>query len=204
MAESTSIRDRTRQAVREELIAVALDLFAAHGYEATTVDEIAAAAGISRRTFFRYFATKDDVVLGKFDVLSDDIADAFNARPSDEPLWTSLRRAFDVTTKYFDDPTLRARSETIERILAGAPGLVAANTQRVARSQEQLVAAAAKRVDGEPANAELQARVLVGAAFACLSAARSTWSRPSKKRPFAEVLDDAMATISPTPASPPV
>ena len=52
---------------REELEQVALDLFAERGFEATTVDDIAAAAGISRRTFFRYYPSKNDVVWGDFE-----------------------------------------------------------------------------------------------------------------------------------------
>lgn len=53
--------DRTRQA----LVAVALELFDRYGYDGVTVDQIAAEAGVSRRTFFRHFASKDEVVLGR-------------------------------------------------------------------------------------------------------------------------------------------
>jgi TetR/AcrR family transcriptional regulator, regulator of mycofactocin system len=52
---------------RAELERVALDLFTSRGFEETTVDDVAAAAGIGRRTFFRYYASKNDAVWGDFD-----------------------------------------------------------------------------------------------------------------------------------------
>ncbi|MEV5644140.1 helix-turn-helix domain-containing protein [Streptomyces flaveolus] len=54
-----TLRDCKRQAVQQEVMAVAVDLFIANGYEATTVGRIATAAGLSPRSFFRYFANKE-------------------------------------------------------------------------------------------------------------------------------------------------
>ncbi|RFA10383.1 hypothetical protein B7R54_15095 [Subtercola boreus] len=59
------------------------------GYDGTTVDQIAAAAGMSKRTFFRYFPSKDDLVIGKYDLFADRMAEAFDERPVDEPVWCS-------------------------------------------------------------------------------------------------------------------
>ena len=58
------LRERTRRAVHREIAEAGMALFLDQGFEETTVDQIAEAAGISRRSFFRYFATKEDVVLG--------------------------------------------------------------------------------------------------------------------------------------------
>src|SRR5687767_2933893 len=94
------IRERTRRLAQTELTAVAQDLFAAQGYDNTTVDQIAAAAGMSKRTFFRYFPSKDDLVIGKYDLFGDRMAEALDARPKNEPVWESLRRMFDITLDY--------------------------------------------------------------------------------------------------------
>jgi AcrR family transcriptional regulator len=93
------------------------------GYEETTVDQIAAAAGMSKRTFFRYFASKDDLVIGKYDLFGDRTAEALESRPTDEPVWDSMRRVFDIATVYVVDGTERARNEAMERILQSTPTL---------------------------------------------------------------------------------
>jgi AcrR family transcriptional regulator len=190
------IHERKRRAARDELIDVALDLFVENGYEETTVDDIAAAAGISRRTFFRYFATKDEVVLGKYDDLADRFVEALAARPDDEPEWESLRRTFDSVPQYFDDPDLRSRSEKIEQVLQATPSLRVAFVEKVSRPQALLVATLEERLadSTNPAEASLRANVIVGAAFACLIAAQTTW-RHAPSRGFAEILDEAMSTI---------
>jgi|SRR5581483_5775123 len=69
--ESPTLMERRRQGALEEIVDVALDLFVRNGFEATTVESIAAAAGCSPRTFYRYFGSKEDVM---FHDLPDTIA----------------------------------------------------------------------------------------------------------------------------------
>ncbi len=78
---------------REELEHVARELFAARGFEATTVDDIASAAGIGRRTFFRYFASKNDVLWGDFDDGLRALRDRLAATDPGQPLLDALREA---------------------------------------------------------------------------------------------------------------
>jgi AcrR family transcriptional regulator len=61
--ESISLRERTRRAVRAELIRTGMDLFASQGYEETTIAQVAQAAGMSERSFFRYFSSKRELAL---------------------------------------------------------------------------------------------------------------------------------------------
>jgi len=63
MTKTEGLRERKRRQTLQRIVEVALELFFAKGYEATTLDEIAAAAGIARRTFFHYFKSKDDILL---------------------------------------------------------------------------------------------------------------------------------------------
>src|SRR6266571_6185325 len=79
------VRERTRRAVRGELAQLAVGLFVEKGYDETTIDDLAAAAGMSKRTFFRYFASKEELVMGKYEVLGEQLAEDLSARPTDEP-----------------------------------------------------------------------------------------------------------------------
>jgi mycofactocin system transcriptional regulator len=84
---------RRRMTSRGELEHVAFDLFGEDGFDRTTVDDIATAAGISRRTFFRYFPSKNDVVWGDFDGMLDRMRRRLAACPPDRPLMDEVREA---------------------------------------------------------------------------------------------------------------
>ncbi|WP_367824953.1 TetR family transcriptional regulator [Microbacterium sp. LMI13-1-1.1] len=88
------IRGVARDAVRDHVAQVGIDLFAERGFDAVTVEEIAANVGISARSFHRYFPTKEDSVIGETRVGGELVTDAFAARPLDETVWESLAAAF--------------------------------------------------------------------------------------------------------------
>ncbi|MDX3100968.1 TetR/AcrR family transcriptional regulator [Nonomuraea angiospora] len=196
--ESLSLRERTRLAVRQQLLDTALALFLEQGYEATTVEEIAAAAGMSKRSFFRYFGSKEDVILGKHERLGEQFIDALRARPLDEPLWTSLRRMFDDVVDYMADPAQAAGAAELQRVINGSPSLRAAYLDRMLGNQSRIADAARERAhdaghgwdDADPAPL-----ALVGAAFACLTAANA--SAAAGGVPLREALDRAMAAVGP-------
>src|SRR5436190_16994130 len=104
------VRERTRRAVRGELTQLAVDLFVEKGYDETTIDDLAAAAGMSKRTFFRYFASKEELVMGKYEVLGEQLAEDLAARPAGEPIWLSLRQVFGRVVEYFES---EARGATV-------------------------------------------------------------------------------------------
>lgn len=90
------LREYKRQQTLKRIAEVGLERFLAKGYEATTLDEIAAAAGISRRTFFHYFKSKDDILLAYFRVFSDAIKDFVM---EDTPSGPPLEAAFSALSK---------------------------------------------------------------------------------------------------------
>lgn len=109
-AARTSTRDIARAAVRAELAQVAFELFRREGFENVTVNDLAAAAGVSRSTFLRYFSTKEDAVLDAVDAQGGRIADALRARPAGEDDWTALRHALDTVVEHHrQDPAARSR-----------------------------------------------------------------------------------------------
>lgn len=87
------LRARKKERTRDDLASAAVALFIERGYDATTVDDIAAAVDVSARTFFRYFPTKEDVVVDFLRAGSVDLSQELAQRPVDEPLPTALRSA---------------------------------------------------------------------------------------------------------------
>ncbi|MBE9375243.1 TetR family transcriptional regulator [Saccharopolyspora sp. HNM0983] len=161
------LRARKKQRTRAALIDAGLDLFAGSGYESTTVDEIAAAADVSPRTFFRYFASKEDLALAKgaeFDVL---VVDALAGRPAAEPPLAALRGAVLEMLHAAADGDGVHRYLLTQHLITKNPALLAGNLRRSAEVEEQLTAEIARRQDLDPA-ADLRPRVLVGVVFAGL------------------------------------
>lgn len=192
-----TMRERTRRIAQTELTAVAQDLFLEHGYEGTTVDQIAAAAGMSKRTFFRYFPSKDDLVIGKYDLFGDRMAEALDQRPADEPVWESLRRVFDITLDYVQDDHQRARNDAMEAIVRSTPQLSAGYLEKMQRVQQLLIGRVATRIGSDEADDEdPRAPAIVGAAFACMQAARASWFASDRSGSFDQVLDEAMGILA--------
>ncbi|WP_043660302.1 mycofactocin system transcriptional regulator [Thermocrispum municipale] len=123
-------RGRRPATSRAELERVAFDLFSTRGFDATTIDDIAAAANIGRRTFFRYFDSKNDVVWGNFTEQLESMRSRFAECPPEQPLMEAIR---DVVVDFnrFDPavvPWHRRRMELILRV----PALQAHSTLRYA------------------------------------------------------------------------
>lgn len=190
-----TIRERTRRIAQAELTVVAQDLFREFGYEDTTVDQIATAAGMSRRTFFRYFGSKEDLVIGKYDLFGDRVAEAFDDRPTDEPVWTSMRRVFDLALDYVQDEEQRERNDAMDRIVNSSPHLQARYLEKMQRVQDLLVGRVADRMSSTTDPDDPRPAALVGAAFACMQAARKSWLNTDQSQPFGDYLDQAMSAV---------
>ncbi|MEU2435429.1 TetR family transcriptional regulator [Streptomyces rubradiris] len=194
------LRELSRRAVREEIAEAATALFLERGFEATTVDDIAAAVGMSQRSVFRYFATKEEIVLGHFGLVVDDLLAALRARPAGEPVWTSLRRAFDVLVVRREAPGHRHTPAPVHRLVFETPVLLAGYLQKLQQTQEAVVTELSERAAsaGAPYSPDDPApRALTAAAFGCLVAAQHSWSASAGKGSFADALDRAMATVGP-------
>lgn len=200
MTAGGSLREVSRRAVQSRIARAAEELFVAKGFEDTTVDEIAAAVGMSQRSFFRYFASKDEVVLDSLERLGYDLVERLEARPLEESAWDSLRHAFEPVVERLADPALREHDAALQRIVDESPRLFAAYLGRLDRLQRSLAdllqARAARRPGCEPDSVVL--RAVVGGAFACLHAAMvHAVARPDD---FGHCLDRTMDALRPVAA----
>ena len=187
------LRRRARDAVRAEIAETAFQLFTERGFDQTTVDDIAVAAGLSRRSFFRYFASKEDAVLGMLNAVGDAIAAELAARPADEPPWTSLRRALDVlVTTYLGDPKVALARF---RLIHHTPALRATLLDKQDRWQRSLAQVLAARLGADPAH-DLRPQLLAATALAALDVASRRWLASDGQANLATLLDESFALLA--------
>ena len=149
----------------------ALEMFAERGFDETTVDDIADALGVSRRTLFRYFASKNDMVWGDFDWVLARLRRCLEDTKPDEPLHEALGRAVVQSNRYEDDqlPELRIRM----RLITGVPALQAHSALRYAEWREVIAEWVAARVAVEPG--DLIPQTVAHAALGTSMAAFLVW-----------------------------
>ncbi len=196
MTAELTLRDHARGAVRDEVMRQAWLLFSEQGFEDTTVDQIATAAGMSRRTFFRYFSGKDELVLTRLVESGQDVADALRGRPADEQVWESLRRAFDGGIAQQEAAADRARPLLV--MLHTEPAVRATVVEWRRRWQELLEPAVAERLPARRGGSgpDVRAAAIVACALACLETAQAAWAdQPGSRLPT--LLDQAMAAVAP-------
>jgi TetR/AcrR family transcriptional regulator, regulator of mycofactocin system len=169
--EPRPLRGRPPSTTHAEVCRVALDLFAARGFEQTTMDDIATALGIGRRTLFRYFGSKNDMVWGDFDwVLTRLREDLATADPG-MGLMDALRVAVVASNTYPDAelPELRIRMTLITTV----PALQAHSMLRYTEWREVVAEFVAQRTDA--AHDALVPTAVGYAALAASTAAFSYW-----------------------------
>jgi AcrR family transcriptional regulator len=189
-----TLRYRTARAVRAEVAAVAMELFLEQGFDKTTVEQIAARAGLSRTSFFRYFATKEDVVLGTLEELGHQVLEALVARPLDEPPWRALREALDLILEQGSGRPDQGLSEA--RMLSETPSLKARHLGRQLIWLDLLVPEIARRLDVDDPARDPRPRALVAAALACLNAAFDVWVLSNGSSDLPTLFDQAMSALT--------
>jgi AcrR family transcriptional regulator len=171
---STGLRERKKAMTRRALQEAALDLFTRQGFEHTTVDEIADACDISPRTYFRYFATKEDVLFGDGDERRAELVQSISHRPVGEPMLRSVREAILALASDYegDRPRLVAKSE----VLAQNPTLRSRGVERQ-RDWEAAVTEILHQRDlaSRAGHSMLEVRLVAGVATVALRAACDTW-----------------------------
>ena len=186
---SEGLRERKRRETRRRLAETGLRLFLEHGYEQTTLDAIAEAAGVSRRTVFHYFDQKDDILLAWQSGLAEAIREAIlNERPDRPALDVVLSALLQLVGQYQVADHIR-----IEKLLASTQRLGASKLAKYAE-QEQAVFEALARLWPAPERAHalrLVAMVSVGA----LRLAFERWAERNGVDPLADHLRAAFAQL---------
>lgn len=194
-----SLAERKRQLVRDELAEAALKLLAWHGFEGTTIDQMVAAAGVSRRTFFRYFASKEDVIVQFLADTGAQLCAALAARPAEEPTAVALRQAASVLVAGCLEH--REKSVRLANLILDTPALLGRYLEKQAQWRRDLAAELGRRLGLDPAR-DLRPGLVAGAALLAFDAALSHWAAGDGAEDLDALTDQAFAIVADTLSAP--
>lgn len=183
------LRERKKAQTRAAIQTHALRLIREQGYDATTIEQIINAAEVSESTFFRYFPTKEDVVLqDDFDPL---IIQAFKSQPPEVPPIQALRAAFGTVLSSLSSEQRAEQRERIALVLS-APSLRAAMLDQFSQVMQLLADAIAERASRRPDDFAVRtvAGAVIGAAMAVLAAMAD-----NPTADLATLMDEAIAHL---------
>jgi AcrR family transcriptional regulator len=184
--------DRTRQLASREILDTALRLFTEQGYDETTVAQIAREAGVSQRTLFRYFGTKEDLLGGGQERFGQVLTATIGGLPAETGVWEALRAGIVAVLALHD-----SREQALERfrLLHRTASLRAGWLEKRLRFQEELLPLVRARTGTRGHRADLTARAVLATAFACLDAASMTWVDRDGEGDIIDLYDDCLAAV---------
>ncbi|MCX4472467.1 TetR family transcriptional regulator [Micromonospora sp. NBC_01655] len=186
------LRDRKKRQTRAALAEAALRLVAERGLDQVTVEEISAAADVSARTFFNYFASKDEALVGDPAGGGVRLVARVAAAPPGQPVLTTLRHALDEVIDEIraDRELWSLRMEVVTRNPALLPRLIAGN----AATEQAIVDVLAARLGVGPDHP--YPRLVTAVAGAALRAAMTRWATHRDDRDLADLVDEAFAALA--------
>ena len=189
-ASTAGLRERKKARTRAAIQNEALRLFRSQGFDATTVEQLAAAADISPSTFFRYFPTKEAVVM--YDAIDPRVAEVFRAQPPDVSVIEAIRRAIRITFAEMP-PDERERQAEREALIRTVPELRLRMLEEFARSMDLIVELAAQR-----SGRSTDDPVVRDLAGAIIGISMATWlegGEASHSHDFLRALDEGLARL---------
>ncbi len=192
-AEVIPFQQTRKDAVANAIERIAMRLFAKHGYNEVTVEEIAVASGISQRTFFRYFPNKSDLLRAHQRRLGDRLVRALNARPIDEHPIESLQQAFLQTSEMRpgDEETIALIGKIYDR----GPGLETRELRYESERVNEVIEILAMRWKIEP-DMDLRPTVAATAIYATANATYYKWLDNSDKTSLITMLKEAFTLLN--------
>ncbi|GAA3198075.1 TetR family transcriptional regulator [Actinocorallia longicatena] len=172
-------RERKKQATREALVDAAFRLFEERGFEEVTVEEISDAVDVSSRTFFRYFRSKEDVVLTFQEEMQEAVLAALRSRPAAEPVLTAVRAAATVIAEDCEGGAggfSPARFDLFQRMMMTSPGVLGSSLEHQQKKCTDLAAEIALRMGVDPLEDD-RPYVVAAIASTAFQTAADLWRR---------------------------
>ena len=174
-----TLRERKKQRTRDALLRAAVELFTTRGYEATTVDDIAEAVDVSQRTFFRYFAGKEEAALALQELAVGRFVEAVRERPADEAPMQALRQAvlegWDTLHEVIEAVVPVELYLRMYRVIESTPVLLAAHLRRNEETEDTIARVLAER-EGLDVDADPRPRLAVALFGGVMRVTERQWS----------------------------
>jgi AcrR family transcriptional regulator len=210
-AVAVSLRESKKQQTRDGLAAAAIDLIIERGYDATTVEDIAASVQVSPRTFFRYYPTKEDVVVDLLRAGVVDLVQRLAARPAEESLPTALREAAIGWADLDEESATRLLK--LSKVLRSSPCLQPrfdrqrqVGLKELEREVARRMGISADSATGAAVAVDCRPQLIVTLVSAVLGDAVERWSEGGGKEPLTGYVKDGFELLEfglPVAARPP-
>lgn len=184
-----SLRERNKARARAEIAEAALRLFGERGFYNVTVDDVVAAAGVSRRTFFRYFDSKEDALLADYPELNLRLAESL-LDSHDDPL-LAVRAGLHQLVGWYEE-----RADAVlerSRVIRDALHLAARNLEFMSQWEKDIASVVAARLDTEPGS--LLPRAAGAMVVGAFKAAVTQWVRSSGREDLHALTDEALDLV---------
>jgi AcrR family transcriptional regulator len=189
----TDLAERKRQVVRDAMAEAAMGLLACHGFEATTIDDMVAAAGVSRRTFFRYFESKEDVIVHSIADHGARVHVELAARPEEESTAVALRHAVSMLIAGCHEQP--AKSLALTKMIFGTPSLLGRYYERQVEWRLDLGTELGHRLGLDP-DRDMRPELVAGVALAAFDTALRRWSAHDGAEDLDALTDEAFALVA--------
>jgi AcrR family transcriptional regulator len=184
------LRARKKRELKDELSRQGMKLFMKNGFDQTTIEQIVDPLGVSKRTFFRYFPTKEDLLFAWYEELTGELVKSLLARPKDEAPFEAVCQALRSLLRFYDgDPKW---ASAMVHLSKQTPALVGKSYEKRSMWEAALATALVSRLP-KAANRELRAKVIVGSAMAAFGYGVDAWSGATAKGDLRKHLDLAFS-----------
>jgi AcrR family transcriptional regulator len=193
-ATPTGRRDRKKNRTRQDLVDAATKLFATRGFDETTTEDIAEAADVSQRTFFRHFPSKEAVLYGDMDDLLGRFREILDSRPIGEPLVSSVRESILALADDYDD---QRKLRLLQARLASSYPSVSAYSRAVVQHawETELAESLGRRMD-VVVTSDPRPEIIAAAAMAALRHSIRRWAKSGGRGELPSLVAEALDALT--------
>jgi AcrR family transcriptional regulator len=186
------LRERKKERVREQLMEAAFRLFEERGFSEATIEDVVDAVEVSRRTFFRYFKSKEDVLLAWYDHIDEAMRQALEARPAEEQPFLAIRRAITEVVSQFELNC--GRMIALDCLIMASPSVRARKQAMHAEWAETMAVVLARRL-GADIDQDLRPRLVANVALSVLCTSVERWRAAGGRESLSKFIEDGFRFV---------